>query len=129
MITKETLIEDVFKKYQDPELGIDVWTLGLIYNVEILEKEGKADQVKILLTFTSPLCPYGPQMVAELQQQIKEKGVEAEIEVTFDPPWQPSEELREMMGVWEEALITADINNYTNRLCPPNIVSDICITI
>lgn len=99
MITKETLIEDVFKKYQDPELGIDVWTLGLIYNVEILEKEGKANQVKILLTFTSPLCPYGPQMVAELQQQIKEKGAEAEIEVTFDPPWQPSAELREMMGV------------------------------
>ncbi|MEK6951313.1 MAG: iron-sulfur cluster assembly protein [Nanoarchaeota archaeon] len=94
MISKEILIEEVFKKYLDPELGIDVWTLGLIYHLEL-----QGNKVKILLTFTSPLCPYGPQMVTELQQQIRERGAEAEIEVTFDPPWQPSEELREMMGM------------------------------
>lgn len=95
MITKEELIENVFKKYVDPELGIDIWTLGLVYNVEIQE-----DKVKILLTFTSPLCPYGPQMVEELKEMIINKLVkEVEIEVTFDPPWKPSEELKEMMGM------------------------------
>ena len=95
MITKEELIEDVFKKYIDPELGIDVWTLGLVYNVEI-----KEDKVKILLTFTSPLCPYGPQMVGELKEMVLNKRAkEVEIEVTFEPPWQPSEELKEMMGM------------------------------
>ncbi|MDO8656439.1 MAG: iron-sulfur cluster assembly protein [Nanoarchaeota archaeon] len=95
MITKEELIEDVFKKYIDPELGIDVWTLGLVYNVEIQE-----DTVKILLTFTSPLCPYGPQMVDELKEMIiNKRAKEVDIVVTFEPPWQPSEELKEMMGM------------------------------
>ena len=94
MITKEELIEDVFKKYVDPELGIDIWTLGLVYNIDV-----QNHNVKILLTFTSPLCPYGPQMVQELQQQIEEKGMKAEIEITFEPPWKPSDELREMMGM------------------------------
>lgn len=95
MITKEELIEDVFKKYVDPELGIDIWTLGLVYNVDI-----KEDKVKILLTFTSPLCPYGPQMVEELKEMILNKRAQdVQIEVTFDPPWQPSEELKEMMGM------------------------------
>lgn len=95
MITKEELIEDVFKKYIDPELGIDIWTLGLVYNVELHE-----DKVKILLTFTSPLCPYGPQMVEELKEMIINKRAKnVEIEVTFEPPWQPSQELREMMGM------------------------------
>lgn len=95
MITKEELIEDVFKKYVDPELGIDIWTLGLVYNVDINE-----DKVKILLTFTSPLCPYGPQMVEELKEMILNKRAqEVEIEITFEPPWQPSEELKEMMGM------------------------------
>lgn len=95
MITKEELIEDVFKKYVDPELGIDIWTLGLVYNVEIQE-----DTVKILLTFTSPLCPYGPQMVDELKEMIiNKRAKEVDIVVTFEPPWQPSEELKEMMGM------------------------------
>ena len=95
MLTNQDLIEEVFKKYIDPELGIDVWTLGLIYKIEITAKE-----VKVVLTFTSPMCPYGPQMVDELTEQIKELGAsKVEIEVTFEPPWKPSEELREMMGM------------------------------
>ncbi len=95
MIKKEQLIEGVFKKYVDPELGIDVWTLGLIYDIAVTE-----NNVKVLLTFTSPLCPYGPQMVEELEGMIKNQGAEnVQVEVTFDPPWQPSEELREMMGI------------------------------
>ncbi len=95
MITSEELIE-VFKGYDDPELNIDVWTLGLIYKIEIVDNS----HVKILLTFTSPMCPFGPEMVAELKRRIQAKGVEnVEIEITFDPPWEPSEELREMVGV------------------------------
>ena len=95
MITKEQLIEQVFKKYEDPELMIDVWTLGLIYEIKI-----EGDKVQILLTFTSPMCPFGPQMVDELTSLIKKEGAaEVDIKVTFEPPWQPSEELREMMGV------------------------------
>ena len=95
MITKERLIEEVFKKYNDPELGIDIWALGLIYEIKI-----ENENVKIVLTFTSPLCPFGPQMVEELKKQILDLGAEAvSIEVAFSPPWKPSEELREMLGV------------------------------
>lgn len=95
MITKEQLIEEVFKKYEDPELMIDVWTLKLIYDIKV-----EGNKVDILMTFTSPMCPFGPQMLADLKRMIKEKGVEeVEIEVTFDPAWKPSEELREMLGV------------------------------
>ena len=95
MDTKEELIEQVFKKYVDPELGIDVWTLGLIYTIDIKNKK-----VKVVLTFTSMMCPFGPQMVEELTEEIKKFGVEeVEIEVTFQPPWKPSDELRGMMGV------------------------------
>lgn len=95
MITKEKIIEDVFKKYIDPEIGVDIWTLGLIYNIDVDE-----NKVKILLTFTSPLCPYGPQMVEEIKEQIQKLGAaEVEIEITFEPPWKPSEELKEMLGM------------------------------
>lgn len=95
MITKDQLIEQVFKQYVDPELSIDIWTLGLVYKVTI-----EKDSVSILLTFTSPMCPYGPQMVEDLERLIKDKGAKkVKIEITFDPPWQPTEELREMLGV------------------------------
>ena len=94
VLSQEELIE-IFKGYDDPELHIDVWTLGLIYNMEITESA-----VKVLLTFTTPMCPFGPQMVDELTRRIKEKGIEkVELDVTFEPPWQPSEELREILGV------------------------------
>ncbi len=95
MITKEKLIEEVFKKYEDPELNIDVWTLGLIYDVKI-----KSNNVNIILTFTSPLCPFGPQMVEDLKGRIMNLGAKkVDIGITFTPPWKPSEELREMLGV------------------------------
>ncbi len=95
MITREQLIDNVFKKYEDPELMVDVWTLGLIYKIEV-----DNGSVKILLTFTSPMCPYGPAMVEDLKTLItKEGATSVDIEITFEPPWQPSEELKEMMGM------------------------------
>ncbi len=95
MVTKEQLIENVFKKYEDPELFIDVWTLGIIYDVTVTD-----DKVHVLLTFTSPICPFGPQMVSDIKEMIEKEGAtEVEIELTFEPAWQPTEELREMLGV------------------------------
>lgn len=96
MITKEQLVENVFKKYQDPEVGIDVWTMGLIYEIKIEGK--KQDLVKVKMTFTSPMCPLGPMMIEDITEMIKKEGAEkVEIEIVFDPPWQPSEELKEML--------------------------------
>ncbi len=93
-ITKEKIIE-ICKQCLDPELGIDIWTLGLVYDITITD-----DGVRILMTFTSPFCPFGPTMVEELKKSIEESGAKvADVQITFEPPWKPSDELREMMGV------------------------------
>ncbi len=92
---KKSIVE-VLKTIEDPELGIDIWTLGLIYNIDLEEKT-----VHIRMTFTSIMCPVGPIIVESVQNKIKEiEGIEdIKVEVTFDPPWEPSEELRDMLGV------------------------------
>jgi len=93
----EESVRKALKEVIDPELRIDVVTLGLIYNIES-DKEGN---VKIKMTFTSMMCPYGPAMV----EDVKEKtiGVEevktVEVEVVFEPPWEPTEELKASLGI------------------------------
>ena len=94
MISKEEIIQ-VLKDFKDPEIGIDLWTLGLIYKVEI-----DHNSLKIIMTFTSPFCPYGPTMVEELKEIFKKKGIKiVDIEITFDPVWEPSEELKDILGI------------------------------
>lgn len=95
MITKEQVIEEI-KKIQDPELGIDIWTLGLIYDIKILSEQN----VHVLMTFTSPMCPAGGLLISRVQEYLKDLGFEkVDVEVTFDPAWTPSNELREMLGI------------------------------
>lgn len=94
-ITKENIIE-ILKQVNDPEIQLDVWTMGLIYDIKIEDKK-----VMITMTMTTPACPYGPMMLEDVKKQVL-SGTGAEdvrIEVTFEPPWQPSEELRAMLGV------------------------------
>ena len=95
MAIKEDVIE-VLKKVNDPEIMIDIWTLELVYEVKV-----ENDKVYIKMTFTTPMCPYGPMLLDEVRAKVSEiKGVkEVDVEVTFDPPWQPSEELRATLGV------------------------------
>ena len=95
MVTQEQVITQL-KKVQDPELGLDVWTLGLIYTITI-----EKTKILIKMTLTSPMCPYGPVMIADVQHRIKElKGVkEVKVDITFNPPWKPTDEVRELLGV------------------------------
>jgi metal-sulfur cluster biosynthetic enzyme len=96
MPTKED-VRNVLKGVTDPEIGLDIITLELVYEVSVSE-EGKAD---IKMTFTTPMCPYGPMLLEEIKAKVSEingiKGVN--VEVVFDPPWQPSEQLRATLGV------------------------------
>lgn len=96
-IRKEEVIE-LIKSIIDPELFIDIWTLGLIYHVEIKED----NQVYIRMTFTSMACPAGPQLVSEVKDKITTipEVKDVEVEVVFDPPWEPSEDLKAMMGIF-----------------------------
>jgi len=96
MVDKEKIIE-VLKTVVDPELNIDIWTLELIYNIDA-DDSGRVD---IKMTFTSPGCPFGPVIVNDVKHKLKEvEGAkEVNVDVVFEPPWKPSDELRAMLGV------------------------------
>ena len=96
MPTKKDIVK-VLRTVIDPELHMDIWNLGLIYEVSV-----KKDTVEIVMTFTTPLCPYGPMLLEMIEDAVKDeyKSVKkVKIDVTFDPPWTPSDELRAMFGV------------------------------
>lgn len=98
MVDKEQVIE-VLKKVNDPEIQYDIWSLGLVYDVEV-----QGNKVKILMTFTSPMCPYGPVLLDDVRRQVSAiEGVgEVDVEVTFSPPWSPdkmSEEAKIGLGI------------------------------
>lgn len=95
MITREQIVE-ALKKVIDPEIGIDIYTLGLVY--EIFPNESKP---KVKMTLTSPMCPYGPQVISDVKHHVGQlPGVkEVEVELTFEPLWEPSEEVKLMLGI------------------------------
>src|SRR3989338_7147165 len=96
MLTLETL-KQALSKVNDPELKLDIVTLELIYDMKILE----GDKAWIKMTFTTPGCPYGPALLEDVKLACKEAGaVDSEIELTFDPPWTPSEDVRWAMGAF-----------------------------
>lgn len=95
MIQKDTIIE-VLKTIEDPELFIDIWFLGLVYSIEIDESK-----VVIEMTFTSPMCPAGPSLIGQVEEKVGAlEGVsEVEVKIVFNPPWEPSEEVKMMLGL------------------------------
>ena len=71
------------KSVYDPEIPVNIYDLGLIYDITLTEK--KCD---ILMTFTSPFCPVADQLYEEVETAGKVPEVdEVKVEVTFDPPW------------------------------------------
>ena len=83
-------VVDILKKCNDPELPIDLWNLGLIYDLNINENENNFD-VSILMSLTTPGCTMGQYMMDDMKMKlatIKNIG-DVDIELTFDPPWNP----------------------------------------
>ena len=86
---KEKVV-NILKKCNDPELPIDLWNLGLIYDLNINENGNNFD-VSILMSLTTPGCTMGQYMMDDMKMKlatIKNIG-DVEIELTFDPPWNP----------------------------------------
>ena len=75
----------VIKTIYDPEIPVDIYELGLIYDVFVNEDY----EVKVLMTLTTPNCPVAETLPVEVEDKIKSlKDVkDAEVEITFDPPW------------------------------------------
>ncbi|WP_010665517.1 SUF system Fe-S cluster assembly protein [Marinilabilia salmonicolor] len=95
-LNTETDIVKVLKTIYDPEIPVNIYDLGLIYEVEVRE-EGK---VKVVMTLTSPNCPVAESLPEEVYEKVLSvEGVEdVELNLTFDPPW-----TKDMLS--EEALL------------------------
>ena len=78
-------IVKVLKTIYDPEIPVDTYELGLIYDVFVNEEY----EVKILMTLTSPNCPVAETLPVEVEEKVKSIDVlkDVEVEITFDPPW------------------------------------------
>jgi metal-sulfur cluster biosynthetic enzyme len=85
MIKKKD-VEKILKNIPDPEIGVSLWDLGLIYNIKIDKKSGG---VEILMTLTTAGCPLFEQIADPVWQKVaKLKGVKkVDITLTFEPPW------------------------------------------
>ena len=99
MVTKKQ-IEKILREIPDPELGVSLWDLGLIYNIDIDAKQGA---VTILMTLTTIGCPLFEQIAGPVRKEVgKLSGVKmVEIELTFEPPWtvdRMSESAKEQLG-------------------------------
>ena len=75
----------VLKTIFDPEIPVDIYELGLIYDVFINED----NDVKILMTLTSPNCPVAETLPVEVEEKVKslDEIKDVQVEITFDPPW------------------------------------------
>jgi FeS assembly SUF system protein len=78
-------IVKVLKTIYDPEIPVDIYELGLIYDVFVNEDR----EVKILMTLTTPNCPVAETLPVEVEDKVKSLKLvkDAEVEITFDPPW------------------------------------------
>ena len=78
-------IVGVLKTIYDPEIPVDIYELGLIYDVLVNED----NEVRILITLTSPNCPVAESLPMEVEEKVKSLDLvaDAEVEITFNPPW------------------------------------------
>jgi FeS assembly SUF system protein len=84
----ESEVLEALRTCFDPEIPVNIYELGLIYNVNV--EEGGA--VTITMTLTSPHCPAAQSMPAEIEEKVKAvSGVtDVKIDLVWDPPWDPS---------------------------------------
>ena len=97
---RERVIETL-KTCYDPEIPVDIYELGLIY--EIKEEEG--NDLYIKMTLTSPACPVAETLPVDVENKLKAMPDvnNAKVEITFDPPWEKemmSEEAKLELGMW-----------------------------
>jgi len=104
-LVNEEKVIDVLKQCFDPELPVDLWNLGLIYDIQIQESyDEKSSDINIVMSLTTPGCTMGEQIAQDMKNKLEAitNINQVFIEVTFDPPWNPemmSEQARKKLGV------------------------------
>ena len=106
--TLKEIVISVLKTIYDPEIPVDIWTLHLIYGVEV-DAEGN---VKIVMTVTAPNCPVAETLPVEVRNRVQAiMGVKnVDVELTFDPVWSIdmlSDEAKAELG------LDGDFGNFT----------------
>lgn len=97
----EQKVIDVLKSVYDPEIPVNIYDLGLIYDIQVTEE----DEVVVLMTLTAPTCPIAGNLPLEVEDVIRTipEVKKAKVLLTFDPPWNPgmlSEEARLELGMF-----------------------------
>ncbi len=101
MFTKEEVMGKL-SNVLDPELGLSIVDLGLVYDIEVLDEHS----VYISMTLTFPGCPYGPALISDAELAVQEiPGLtDVEIELVWEPPWNPekmaSDYAKDVLGLW-----------------------------
>ena len=82
-VTRDDII-NVLKTVYDPEIPVNIWDLGLIYDIVI-----DTDEIVVTMTFTSPTCPMMEEMLAQIKNAIigVANGTSVRVELVWDPPW------------------------------------------
>ena len=99
-ITLRDQIEGVLRTVYDPEIPVNIYDLGLVYEIKI----GDRGEVKITMTLTAPACPAAGEIIHDVQQKVEaiEGIIDCHVQLTFDPPWNKdmmSEEAKLELGL------------------------------
>ena len=88
-MTDRSEILTALEHVEDPEIGMNIVDLGLVYGLDWDEEQGK---VHIDLTLTSPGCPFGPELIREIKRELRdiEEVLDVDVELVWRPLWHPS---------------------------------------
>jgi metal-sulfur cluster biosynthetic enzyme len=97
-------VREALVEVKDPELNLGILELGLVYDITTEGENG--ENVTVMMTLTSPMCPVGPMFKKSVEDHVLAvEGVKkANVEITFTPPWDPttmaSDDVKAMLGIW-----------------------------
>lgn len=81
----------------DPELGLDIVTLGFVRGISVDSRNGSA---RVVMTLTTPLCPIRGEIAGQVRKILAGIGLaDVTVDFSFDPPWKPSPEVRAILGL------------------------------
>ncbi len=105
MAIAEESVFAALRQVHDPELFVNIVDLGLVYEVQVTERDGKCD-ISVKMTMTSPACPAGPELIRDVRDVLSSLGEEVgnvDVEMVMSPPWTPdrmTEEARDELGMF-----------------------------
>ncbi len=96
-------IIETLKTCYDPEIPLDLWSLGLIYDIDISKNASRGNDINITMSLTTPGCSMGQHMADDIKNKVSKLNHvnQVDVKITFDPPWNPemmTDEARKKLG-------------------------------